>query len=86
MARDGQNTPQLLDEAINRLPSGIMTLAVTVTSESCETVRAESIRVGSMFVNGDGRVMVWDRIQYLAMQAKTNGSWDKNLTKARREV
>ena len=58
VARDGQNTPQLLAEAINRLPAGVMTPAVTVTPESRETVRAENVRVGSSFINSDGRVMV----------------------------
>lgn len=58
VARDGQNTAELLDQAINRLPANVMTPAVTVTPESRETVQAENVRVGSMFINGDGRVMV----------------------------
>lgn len=58
VARDGQNTPQLLQEAINRLPADIMTPAVEVAPESRETVQAENVRVGSAFINGDGRVLV----------------------------
>lgn len=57
VARDGQNTQQLLAEAIDRLPVGEMTPAVTVAPETRETVQAENTRVGSMFINADGRVM-----------------------------
>lgn len=58
VAREGQNTQQLLDAAINRLPAGIMQAAVTVKPETRETVQAENTRVGAMFISGDGRVMV----------------------------
>ncbi|HSC80975.1 MAG TPA: N-6 DNA methylase, partial [Chitinolyticbacter sp.] len=58
VARDGQNTAQLLDAAISRFPANILTPAVEVKPETRETVQAENVRVGSMFVNGDGRVMV----------------------------
>lgn len=58
VARDGQNTQALLDAAINRLPSGIMESAVPVKPETRETVQAENTRVGSMFISGDGRVML----------------------------
>lgn len=58
VARDGQNTKQLLDAAISRLPAGIMQPAVQVKPETRETVQAENVRVGSMFISGDGRVMV----------------------------
>ena len=58
VAREGQNTLQLLDAAINRLPAGIMQAAVTVKPETRETVQAENTRVGAMFISGDGRVMV----------------------------
>lgn len=58
VAREGQNTQQLLDAAISRLPAGIMQPAVQVKPETRETVQAESVRVGSMFISGDGRVMV----------------------------
>lgn len=58
VAREGQNTQQLLDAAISRLPAGIMQPAVQVKPETRETVQAENVRVGSMFISGDGRVMV----------------------------
>ena len=58
VARDGQNTAQLLDAAIARLPENIMSPAVELKPETRETVKAESARVGSMFINGDGRVML----------------------------
>lgn len=58
VAREGQNTQQLLDAAISRLPDGIMQPAVQVKPETRETVQAENVRVGSMFISGDGRVMV----------------------------
>lgn len=58
VAREGQNTQQLLDAAISRLPAGIMQPAVQVKPETRETVQAENVRVGSMYISGDGRVMV----------------------------
>lgn len=58
IARDGQNTGELLQAAINRLPSNIMKPAVEVKPETRETVKAESVRVGSAFMDGDGRVLV----------------------------
>ena len=58
VAREGQNTQRLLDAAISRLPADIMQPAVQVKPETRETVQAENVRVGSMFISGDGRVMV----------------------------
>ncbi len=58
IARDGQNTGELLQAAINRLPSNIMKPAVEVKPETRETVKAENVRVGSAFMDGDGRVLV----------------------------
>lgn len=58
VARDGQNTAQLLEQAISRFPANVMTPAVEVKSETRETVQAENVRVGSMFVDGSGRVML----------------------------
>lgn len=58
VARDGQNTQQLLEQAINRFPANVMTPAVELKPETRETVQAENVRVGSMFIDGSGRVMV----------------------------
>ncbi|AXF51455.1 DarB-like antirestriction [Erwinia phage Pavtok] len=58
VAREGQDTARELERAIARLPENVITAPVEVQPESRETVKAESARVGSMFINADGRVMV----------------------------
>ena len=57
VARDGDNLPALLSAAIEKLPSGIMTPAVTTTIEVVavpDNVRDAS--VGSVFLSPDGTV------------------------------
>ncbi|AEY69616.1 putative DNA methylase [Erwinia phage PEp14] len=58
VAREGQNTARELERAIARLPENVITAPVEVKPETRETVKAEAARVGSMFINGDGRVML----------------------------
>ncbi|NTE96673.1 PLxRFG domain-containing protein [Agrobacterium tumefaciens] len=53
IAREGQDTAGLMREAIARLPEGIMTPTATVQPETPATVRADHVRVGSMFLDGD---------------------------------
>lgn len=52
VARDGQDTAALLDQAIARLPEKAA-VAQVVKPETAATVRAESVRVGSMFMDGN---------------------------------
>lgn len=52
VARDGQDTAALLDQAIARLPEKAA-VAQAVKPETAATVRAESVRVGSMFMDGN---------------------------------
>lgn len=52
VARDGQDTAALLDQAIARLPEKVASAQV-VKPETAATVRAESVRVGSMFMDGN---------------------------------
>lgn len=52
VARDGQDTAALLDQAIARLPEK-QAAAQVVKPETAATVRAESVRVGSMFMDGN---------------------------------
>ncbi|UZV40803.1 transglycosylase [Erwinia phage Stean] len=58
VAREGQDTARELERAIARLPENVITAPVEVKPETRETVKAEAARVGSMFINADGRVMV----------------------------
>ncbi|MND20844.1 Transglycosylase SLT domain protein [compost metagenome] len=53
ITRDGQDTQAELASAIASLPQGIMTSASPAKQETKETVRAENVRVGSMFLDGD---------------------------------
>lgn len=53
VARAGQDTARLLDEAIARLPLYEGTVEPIVKPETTATVRAENVRVGSMYLNGD---------------------------------
>lgn len=57
VARDGQNTPAELQRAIAQLPAGIMKPAFEVKPETRETVQAENVRVGSMYLDGNGNIM-----------------------------
>lgn len=52
VAREGQDTAAELERAIASLPEGVMQ-AVTVKPETSATVRAENVRVGSMFLDGN---------------------------------
>lgn len=52
IARDGQDTAAELRRAIASLPEGVMSVS-SVKPETAATVRAENVRVGSMFVDGD---------------------------------
>jgi N12 class adenine-specific DNA methylase len=53
VARAGQDTAKLLDQAIARLPLAEGTVEPVVKPETAATVRADNVRVGSMFVDGD---------------------------------
>lgn len=53
VARPGQDTARLLDEAIARLPLAEGSIQSVVEPETTASVRAENVRVGSMFVDGD---------------------------------
>lgn len=53
VARPGQDTARLLDEAIARLPLYEGTVEPIVKPETTATVRADNVRVGSMFLDGD---------------------------------
>lgn len=53
VARAGQDTAKLLDQAIARLPLAEGTVEPAVKPETAATVRADNVRVGSMFVDGD---------------------------------
>lgn len=57
IAREGQNTSQLLGEAIQRLPENVIKLVETVKPESRASVVAENARVGSVFLDGDNVMM-----------------------------
>lgn len=53
VARTGQDTARLLDEAIARLPLYEGTVEPIVKPETTASVRADNVRVGSMFLDGD---------------------------------
>lgn len=53
IARDGQDTAKLLEQAIARLPLAEGTVEPVVKPETTATVRADNVRVGSMFIDGD---------------------------------
>ena len=57
VAREGQNTSQLLGEAIQRLPENIIKPVEAVKPESRASVVAENARVGSVFLDGDNVMM-----------------------------
>lgn len=57
IAREGQNTSQLLGEAIQRLPENVIKPVETVKPESRASVVAENARVGSVFLDGDNVMM-----------------------------
>lgn len=57
IAREGQNTSQLLGEAIQRLPENIIKPVEAVKPESRASVVAENARVGSVFLDGDNVMM-----------------------------
>lgn len=57
IAREGQNTSQLLGEAIQRLPENVIKPVETVKPESGASVVAENARVGSVFLDGDNVMM-----------------------------
>lgn len=57
IAREGQNTSQLLGQAIQRLPENVIKPVETVKPESRASVVAENARVGSVFLDGDNVMM-----------------------------
>lgn len=57
VASEGQNTSQLLGEAIQRLPENIIKPVEAVKPESRASVVAENTRVGSVFLDGDNVMM-----------------------------
>ncbi|QIW86628.1 DarB-like antirestriction [Klebsiella phage LASTA] len=57
IAREGQNTSQLLGEAIQRLPENVIKPVETVKPESRASVAAENARVGSVFLDGNNVMM-----------------------------
>lgn len=57
IAREGQNTSQLLGEAIQRLPENIIKPVEVVKPESRASVVAENARVGSVFLDGNNVMM-----------------------------